>query len=401
MTSDYQAGGMKSVNAIETAEKSALQLKRARERVRKKQKLESTRGAEASRRANFILQSLETAHEDFLLEQAIHSQQGYVGVPDGGRDWPNSSSTGSTRLAYLRDIGGYRLVDTSLNSRVDYPFVDATGRVWAVALAEPPNWEARRAGIAAARRRLFHRVAHLKIPFNRRGNFRSYPFGFSFGMGRTIPMNFTNSDAVNKALTEFFDNHDVQSLFRFAEGGLRTWFPDHWDQFHKGIESAQAQHPELRIPVPGTSFPASTVNVGDRVVCDSHRDASNEAAGICLDYVDGPFNTDEGGHLVFHEARRIVKLRKGGVILFPSAIVTHDNIDIGPTESRFSITGYVPGGVRRYLEAGGRTLKEWVACDPEAASVHDAGGSSRWLLGCARFKTAAELIRFWQAQSTK
>lgn len=186
----------------------------------------------------------------------------------------------------------------------------------------------------------------------------------------------------------------------YVPGGLRTWFPEHWDQFHKGIESAQARHPELRIPVPGTSFPASTVNVGDRVVCDSHRDASNEAAGICLDYVDGPFNADEGGHLVFHEARRIVKLRKGGVILFPSAIVTHENIDIGPTESRFSITGYVPGGVRRYLEAGGRTLKDWVACDPKAASAHEASGSSRWLLGCARFKTAAELIHFWQAQST-
>ncbi|KIO19114.1 hypothetical protein M407DRAFT_37201, partial [Tulasnella calospora MUT 4182] len=138
-------------------------------------------------------------------------------------------------------------------------------------------------------------------------------------------------------------------------------------------------------------FPASTVNVGDRVVCDSHRDASNEAAGICLDYVDGPYDPSTGGHLVFHEARRIVKLRKGGIILFPSAIITHENIDIGADEARFSITGYFPGGIRRYLEAGGRTIAEWKADKPDQVDAHESGGSSRWEVGCARFKTASAL----------
>lgn len=183
-----------------------------------------------------------------------------------------------------------------------------------------------------------------------------------------------------------------------AVGGLRTWFPDHWQTYHRSIQSLQALHPELETPVPGTSFPASTINVGDRVVCDPHRDAGDEAAGVSLNYVDGPFDPDLGGHLIFHEARRIVKLRKGGAILFPSAIVTHENIDVGPEESRFSLTGYFPGGLRRYLEAGGRTMTEWEVADAGGAAAHQALGPTRWELGCARFKTVAELIQIWQEQ---
>ncbi|KIO24581.1 hypothetical protein M407DRAFT_76742, partial [Tulasnella calospora MUT 4182] len=179
-------------------------------------------------------------------------------------------------------------------------------------------------------------------------------------------------------------------------GGLRTWFPDVRDMFHRTIESAQTLHPELKPPVPGTSFPASTANVGDRVVCDPHRDSGNEAAGVCLDYVDGPFDPTEGGHLVFHEAHRIIKLRKGGVILFPSAVVTHENIDIGANENRFSITGYFPGGIRRYLESGGRTLAAWKAENPGEVDTHESEGTSRWELGCARFRTAPSLIQYWQ-----
>ncbi|KIO20517.1 hypothetical protein M407DRAFT_220514 [Tulasnella calospora MUT 4182] len=216
-------------------------------------------------------------------------------------------------------------------------------------------------------------------------------------------MNFANGPTVNSALEEFFGDSDVQGLFRFIEGGLQTWFPEHYASFHRAIDSTQTLHPELKTPVPNTCFPASTVNVGERVVCLPHRDSGNRAAGICADYVDGEYDDDMGGHLVFHEARRIIKLRKGGVALFPSAIVTHENIDIGPDERRFSITGYFPGGIDRFLAAGGRTLTEWKRLDPAAAALHEsqAEGASRWESGCAQFKTPAELVQFWQARATE
>lgn len=135
------------------------------------------------------------------------------------------------------------------------------------------------------------------------------------------------------------------------------------------------------------------------MVCLPHRDASNEAAAVCLDYVDGPYNPDTGGHLVFHEARRIIKLRRGGAILFPSAIITHENIDIAPTESRFSITAYLAGALSRYLAAGGRTLGEWKVVDAKAAANHEAAGSFRWETGCAKFKSTKQLTQYWEQRA--
>ncbi|KAG8893224.1 hypothetical protein FRC01_013712, partial [Tulasnella sp. 417] len=120
-----------------SGDKITVQAKRARERAKKKQKVDSSRGKDASRRVEFIVRSLEVAHEDFALNRTVHSKQGYVGVPDKGQEWRNFSSSGRARIDYLRDVGGYQLVDTTVDPRVDYPFVDTAGRVWAVALAEP------------------------------------------------------------------------------------------------------------------------------------------------------------------------------------------------------------------------------------------------------------------------
>lgn len=143
----------------------ARRAKRARERQRKKEKLDREAGQEALRRTNFIKKSLCIAHSDFLVSRAMHSKEGYVGVPDQGREWSGSSPT-NQRYAYLREVGGYQEVDTTLNPRVDYPFVDRDGRVWAVALSAPLGWEERRLGIRRARERLVQRVAKLKEPEN-------------------------------------------------------------------------------------------------------------------------------------------------------------------------------------------------------------------------------------------
>lgn len=151
--------------------------------------------------------------------------------------------------------------------------------------------------------------------------------------------------------------------------------------------------------MPGTSFAASTVNVGPRVICRAHRDIANVGPAVCLDYVDGPFDRNAGGHLVFHEAFRIVKLRPGGIILFPSAVITHETIPIALHEARFSITAYLAGMLQCYLDAGGRTLKEWERDDPEGAAGHKEQGSARWEEGCDKFMTAAGLIAFWEGRS--
>lgn len=122
-------------------------------------------------------------------------------------------------------------------------------------------------------------------------------------------MNFVNQPTAQAALEEFYQDPHVVALFRYVEDGVRTWFPQHHSDFHEAINSVQSTHPHLQPPIPNTCFAASTVNTGDRVVCKPHRDASNEGAAVCLDYIDGDNNIDQGGHLILHEARRIVKLR--------------------------------------------------------------------------------------------
>lgn len=107
-----------------------------------------------------------------------------------------------------------------------------------MALAEPNGWDERRSGIQGARDRLESQLSHLKAPQNRRGDFRSYQSGFSFGMGLTVsssdhmvsvpdlsdklklPMNFVNTAAVEEALAEFFADSDVQALFHYVEGAF-------------------------------------------------------------------------------------------------------------------------------------------------------------------------------------
>lgn len=94
----------------------ALQTKRARERQRKKEKLDGATGHKALRRADFIHHSLCITHSDFLVWGALHSREGYLGVPDRGGEWAGEGTT-SQRYAFLHEVGGYLDVDTMLEAR--------------------------------------------------------------------------------------------------------------------------------------------------------------------------------------------------------------------------------------------------------------------------------------------
>lgn len=96
-----------------------------------------------------------------------------------------------------------------------------------------------------------------------------------------------------------------------------------------------------------------------------------------------------------------MKLRPGGIILFPSAVVTHETIPVALNETRFSITTYLAGLLQCYLDVGGRTLKDWEKADPEEAASHKDQGWARWEEGCDKFMTAAELMAFWESRSNE
>ncbi|KIO19305.1 hypothetical protein M407DRAFT_82968 [Tulasnella calospora MUT 4182] len=144
-----------------------------------------------------------------------------------------------------------------------------------------------------------------------------------------------------------------------------------------------------------------TLNSGRYTVCGPHRDSPNDAAGTCLDYILGKFNHRLGGHLVLHEARKILSLEPGRALLFPSALITHETIPIAPSEWRSGVTGYAPGGLWRFAAQGFQTRAEWEsrASSPEQAH-HDAQGTSRWEDGLRRLMTLGELQARWYGAGT-
>lgn len=94
-----------------------MRAKRKRERERKKAERNESYGEGAARRTAFIQQSLEVAHNDFRLSQTAHCANGYTGLPDRGLEFTSRNSAGLTRFEYLRDVGGYRLADTTVDAR--------------------------------------------------------------------------------------------------------------------------------------------------------------------------------------------------------------------------------------------------------------------------------------------
>lgn len=180
---------------------------------------------------------------------------------------------------------------------------------------------------------------------------------------------------------------------------MGTWFPEHERYFLKLMRDLQLRHPHLRPHTDGSCFPASTVNVGPQTACLPHRDCRNFLWGICLLYTAGLYDAAKGGHLILHEARRIIPLHPGDTILFPSACITHENIPVAGDAVRYSLTGHIAADLGRYRDAGYRTYETWKVEDPFAYKEHQAKGDQRWEEGHARFLTLEELKSRWMGQS--
>ena len=86
------------------------------------------------------------------------------------------------------------------------------------------------------------------------------------------------------------------------------------------------------------------------------------------------------------------------IVFFPSAIITHANIPIQPGETRQSITTYSAAGLYRFVEQG-YVLAPKVKQTAEVKRKKTAEGLKRWIEGCGRFSSLAELRRRWGPKS--
>lgn len=178
---------------------------------------------------------------------------------------------------------------------------------------------------------------------------------------------------------------------------MRTWFPNHVERYESCLQT-YADTMSLHAPSPAIPFPTLTLNTGRYTVCGPHRDSPNDAPGVCLDWIFGMFDHRRGGHLVLHEARKVLSLEPGRALLFPSALITHETIPIAPSEWRSGVTGYAPGGLWRFIAQGYQTRTEWEAQGAVDDQVkHDNEGILRWQAGLNRFMTLAQLEKWWGA----
>ena len=172
---------------------------------------------------------------------------------------------------------------------------------------------------------------------------------------------------------------DVSANRQSMEAVFKTYWPELYREYERTMQALINQNPLLQpIRTPFWPFAGVTINCGRRSVCDPHRDFLNLLYGICAAIVCGNFNYRVGGQLVLHEMKQIVEVRPGQMALFPSACITHENIPIGPDETRQSMSLYSAGGLFRYVAYGCRTWDVFGQQDLAGRKVFQEETLNRW-----------------------
>lgn len=143
--------------------------------------------------------------------------------------------------------------------------------------------------------------------------------------------------------------------------------------------SLYANDPALFRPFPSSAFAATTFNLGPCTVCYQHRDRANLISGVCSITPVGDFDPTKGGHLVLWDLELVIEFPPGSTILIPSAVLSHSNTTIHPTEHRYSVTQYSAAGLFRWVENGFMTDEQRKQSQSaEEALLDRVKASRRW-----------------------
>lgn len=129
------------------------------------------------------------------------------------------------------------------------------------------------------------------------------------------------------------------------------YFPEIYEYYDDALDSVCSQTECERV-AGDLPFASYTLNVGQQSVCRLHVDGCNPPGGVCLASPYGDFSYREEGHLILHELNLVLALPPGSFILFPSALISHQNIPIRPGKERRSFTAFSPGSMFQWIENG-------------------------------------------------
>jgi hypothetical protein len=141
-----------------------------------------------------------------------------------------------------------------------------------------------------------------------------------------------------------------------------------------------------------TVFACSTFNFGPSTVSFPHTDPGNLPYGWCAITSLGPFDPQQGGHLVLWDLQLVIEFPPGSTILLPSAVIRHSNVAIQKGEERYSFTQYTAGGLFRWVDHGFQKEDEYYSSLSEGERVEEEEAMQRrWAMGLGLFSTLDEL----------
>jgi hypothetical protein len=141
-----------------------------------------------------------------------------------------------------------------------------------------------------------------------------------------------------------------------------------------------------------TVFACSTFNFGPSTVSFPHTDPGNLPYGWCAITSLGPFDPQQGGHLILWDLQLVIEFPPGSTILLPSAVIRHSNVVIQKGEERYSFTQYTAGGLFRWVDHGFQKEDGYYSSLSEGERIEEEEAMQRhWAMGLGLFSTLDEL----------
>ncbi|KAH7872695.1 uncharacterized protein C8R40DRAFT_1052115, partial [Lentinula edodes] len=255
---------------------------------------------------------------------------------------------------------------TSLYSRKSIPLTDSKQRILVCMLDGPddPGYKKAvsemtesilQAGEAANWTRSERR--------HRRGDFPALARGISYGKGQREPMRLVGERQV--MMDSLLNQECFRRVAGFQSSAFATWYPKNHAEHLRLNAELHEKLPHLKRNFENSVYLGMTVNFGPSTWTHIHTDSKNDVRIPCAITTGGRFNHKAGGHLILWDFKLILEFPPGATILLPSALIRHSNLPVAAGETRISVTQYSAGGVRRWLEYGGRTEDEFRQQDPE------------------------------------
>ncbi|KAJ3899809.1 hypothetical protein F5879DRAFT_810292 [Lentinula edodes] len=224
---------------------------------------------------------------------------------------------------------------------------------------------------------------------HKRGHFPALARGISFGKGQPEPMRL--SDERQPLMEELLQMPCFRQVAGHQSAALATWFPKSYLEHQRINRELEEKLPHLRRNFDNSVYQSMTVNFGPATWTHIHTDSMNDVRIPCAITSGGKYNYKLGGHLILWDLKVVIEFPPGATVLLSSALLRHSNLPVAPGETRVSVTQYTAGGIRRWLDYGGRTEEAFQAQDPEGFSIAWAKRCEGWKESLQFFGTLEDL----------